>query len=567
MYSPVKLILISFLCFVAVGPADALLEDVLAFLNNWQYEQYTPNALRHGIEGPGVTPLGGITVGSVLGQYITRVDPVSGLLNTLIPQPFGEADDQVYGKDGTLVWTSLLSGLVRSRTIDGKIRVIGQNNPVTPNGVAFDGNGNCYYSQFPAGTGLYKVDPLGRVAQQFILDVISPMNGFDFDANNILYGPLPFTGQIVKINLATKTQTIVASGFVDVESVRFSNDKKTMYALDIGVSTLYSVNVQTGAKTVICTLSGLNYLDNFRPYGTDGFLLSDTVSNTLYLYKTSTKRFINLTPRSVFALPMGISFLGNNLYIADYVSEKRYNVGTKSLTTIARSGLQPITAGVAAQDVSFGIWNVFASDRYLAFSDFFDGRVQIRSTSTNAVVVATIPVGAPYGLALSSDYKYLIVNDFGTGVRVFNGPTYTTGKTLTTPFTTVTGMAIARDANTVYVADYAQGAVYKVNYVTGSYSTVATGISNPEGIAVYSGRYTDTIFVAAVGSKSLIQINASTGQKKTVATNLPIGLAGPETLPAPNTFTGVAVSPSGDVYITSDLNDALIKVVCTSRGF
>jgi len=552
-----------FVCLITLGSVSATLNLQNQYLGNWQTVLSTPFALRHGIQGPGVSPLGTISVGSVMGQYIAQVEFFTGASTTLLSQPLGEADDQVYGKDGTLVWTSLLSGLVRSRTPDLKVRVIGQNGPFTPNGVAFDNNGNCYYSQFPAGTGLYKVDPTGKAPQQFILDVIAPMNGFDFGSDNQIYGPLPFTGQIVRINVATKTQTVIASGFVDVESVRWSLDKKTLYALDIGTSSIYSVNPTTGAKTLICTVSGLNYLDNFRVYGTDGFLISDTVSNTLIYYKMSTKTFRNVTPRSVFGLPMGISFLGDNLYVADYVSEKSVNVNNNQVRTIARSGNQPPSAGPSAQDVSYGIWNILATQRYLVLSCFFDGRIQIRSTADNSVVVPTITALNVYGLAMSNNYQYLVAASYGTGVQVFTAPSYNVAKTVNTPFVNVTGLAHARDANTVYVADYTKGAIYKLNYITGQYSTIATGISKPEGLAVYNGRYSDTIFVAATGTKSVVQINVAFNYKFTVASNLPIGLPGAFSLADPNTFTGVAVHSSGDVYITSDINDSLIKLKCT----
>jgi len=356
-----------------------------------------------------------------------------------------------------------------------------------------------------------------------------------------------------------KTQTILSNTFLDIESVRWDLSKNHLYALDTGYNTIYRVSATTGAKTAVFTLPGNNYIDNFRFYDDNTILVSESTNNVLYQHNFITGATINLTPVSVLCLPMGISFVSNTLYIADFVLERKYNIATNTLSVIARGGLQP--PNPSTEDVSFGIFNVYSNPTYLALSCNFDGRVQIRLTTTNAVVTQ-VSAGWPYGVAITNDNSILLVNDFGTGLFVWNGVQFQTGRNLypTFPINDLTGMALASASNFVYVAGWSEGAIYKVNYLTGAYTTVITGLNLPEGIATHIVNGKEYIAVAEVGCQSISLVDVSQRTKVTVATRVPIGLQGPDTLPPPYTFTGVAVASNGDIYFTSDLNDALIKI-------
>jgi hypothetical protein len=69
------------------------------------------------------------------------------------------------------------------------------------------------------------------------------------------------------------------------------------------------------------------------------------------------------------------------------------------------------------------------------------------------------------------------------------------------------------------------------------------------------------LVVAEVGAKRRVQINPKDGTVTEIAGNLPIGLAAaPGDLPT-NIPTGVGVGASGVIYFSSDVENAIYKVV------
>ena len=80
----------------------------------------------------------------------------------------------------------------------------------------------------------------------------------------------------------------------------------------------------------------------------------------------------------------------------------------------------------------------------------------------------------------------------------------------------------------------------------------------PEGIALAPD---GMLIVAEVGAKRIIEIDPTDGTVTEIAANLPIGLAAaPGGLPT-NIPTGVGVGASGVIYFSSDLENAIYKVM------
>jgi sugar lactone lactonase YvrE len=87
---------------------------------------------------------------------------------------------------------------------------------------------------------------------------------------------------------------------------------------------------------------------------------------------------------------------------------------------------------------------------------------------------------------------------------------------------------------------------------------VATGLKMPEGIALAPD---GKLIVAEVGAKRIVEIDPKTGSVTEIAGNLPIGLAGaPGGLPT-NIPTGIGVGATGTIYFSSDIENAIYKVV------
>jgi streptogramin lyase len=80
----------------------------------------------------------------------------------------------------------------------------------------------------------------------------------------------------------------------------------------------------------------------------------------------------------------------------------------------------------------------------------------------------------------------------------------------------------------------------------------------PEGIALAPD---GKLVVAEVGAKRLIAIDPQDGKATEIAGNLPIGLpAAPGGLPT-NIPTGVGVGATGVIYFSSDVENAIYKVM------
>jgi streptogramin lyase len=85
---------------------------------------------------------------------------------------------------------------------------------------------------------------------------------------------------------------------------------------------------------------------------------------------------------------------------------------------------------------------------------------------------------------------------------------------------------------------------------------VASGLAQPEGLAV---NIDGSLLVVESGAGRLSRIDPSTGEVTSVAEGLALGAPGPPGYPPTWTFNGVAVGPSGNIYVTSDVSNALYR--------
>jgi streptogramin lyase len=109
----------------------------------------------------------------------------------------------------------------------------------------------------------------------------------------------------------------------------------------------------------------------------------------------------------------------------------------------------------------------------------------------------------------------------------------------------------------VYLTEAITGQVSKVES-NGEQTVIAKDLKMPEGIAVASD---GDLIVAEVGARRIVRIDPLKGTVTEIAANLPIGLpAVPGGLPT-NIPTGVGVGATGTIYFSSDIENAIYKVV------
>ena len=116
---------------------------------------------------------------------------------------------------------------------------------------------------------------------------------------------------------------------------------------------------------------------------------------------------------------------------------------------------------------------------------------------------------------------------------------------------------VAGSGGAIYLTEAFAGQVSKVE-ANVEKTVVAKDLKGPEGIALAPD---GKLIVAEVGARRIIQIDPANGTITEIAANLPIGLpAAPGGLPS-NIPTGVGVGATGVIYFSSDIENAIYKVV------
>jgi streptogramin lyase len=117
---------------------------------------------------------------------------------------------------------------------------------------------------------------------------------------------------------------------------------------------------------------------------------------------------------------------------------------------------------------------------------------------------------------------------------------------------------VATDDRTVYLTAAFSGQVLRIDLGDGNKAVIAKDLKMPEGIALTPG---GKLVVAEVGAKRLVEIDPQSGSMTEIAGNLPIGLVASPGLPPTDIPTGVGVGASGVIYFSSDIENAIYKVV------
>jgi len=114
------------------------------------------------------------------------------------------------------------------------------------------------------------------------------------------------------------------------------------------------------------------------------------------------------------------------------------------------------------------------------------------------------------------------------------------------------GMAAGPDG-AVYVAETAAGRILRIDTATGAKTVIAEDLRLPKSVAVDPD---GGLVVLETGARALSAIDPATGARTVIAEGLPVGQAA---VPVP-LAGGVAVGPSGTIYLTSDVENAIYRI-------
>ena len=527
--------------------AAAILVATGAHAQTYEVTKLVPGSAFHGVHGLGIDSTGRLFAGSVAGAALYEVDRDNGTAKIAIPSPEGMADDIAFAPDGTMAWTGFLTGDLYSRKGDGPIKKLASGLPGI-NSLAYRKDGRLYASTVFLGDTLYEIDVDGVKPPRMIMEKMGGLNGFEFGPDDMLYGPLWFKGQIAKVDVDKAELTVVADGFKVPAAVNFDS-KGNLWVVDTAVGQLVKVDPRTGAKKMVAQLKPS--LDNLAIDDKDRIFVSNMADNGIQEVDAETGAAKQIIVGKL-ALPGGIGVVSDagkdTIYVADVFAYRTVDGATGEVSEPARMHAAggtleyPMSATAKGDDVILSSW--------------FTGTVQVIDRKTGATREMMHDFKAPHDAIRLGDGSFL-VNELGTKslVRV-NGEHGEVRTPIIGGLEGPVGM-VGISNSAVYVTEAFSGQVSKVE--TNGYKTViVSGLKMPEGIALMPD---GKIVVAEVGARRIVQIDPQNGNLTEIAGNLPIGLAAtPGGLPT-NIPTGVGVGASGTIYFSSDIENAIYKVV------
>ena len=495
-----------------------------------------------GVHGLAIDTQGRLLAGSVVGSSLWEVNRQTGAARVLVPAPEGQADDIAVGPKGELAWTNYMIGVVRYRENDAApMRVLAKDLPGI-NSLDFDRrNGKLYASQVFLGDALWEIDVAGRTVPRLIKKDLGGFNGFEVGPDGMLYGPLWFKGQVVKINPANGDVTVINSEFKTPAAANLDG-KGNLWVIDTQTGELCRVDLATGRKTVAKQLKPA--LDNLAiaPDGT--IYVSNMADNSIEAFNPATGS-LNLLTGGKVAVPAGMKVEGNDLWVTDIFGFRNVNTQTGAVKDIFR---------MQASDMEYP-FAVGVSATHFALTSWFTGTVQMVDRRTLKTSAMLHGLKAPFDAIPMADGS-VVYAEIATGsITRASGAQWADKKVIVQGLAGPVQMVLGQDG-ALYVT-LAAGQLVRVNLADGSKTTVADGLALPEGLAQTPW---GSFIVAESAAKRLVEIDPVNGSRRSVAENLPIGMPGGVGMPPPYVVTGVAVGADGHIYVSSDLNNAIYRI-------
>ena len=142
-------------------------------------------------------------IASLVGREIVVMDQKTGKIIDWLNNELGveSPDDVAFGPDGSLYWTSLLTGTVGRISPDG----VKTEQFVGPgaNAITFSDDGRLFVALDFLGDALYELDPSLSNPIHLVAENFGFLNAMDFGPDGYLYGPIWTQGKVVRINVDT----------------------------------------------------------------------------------------------------------------------------------------------------------------------------------------------------------------------------------------------------------------------------------------------------------------------------------------------------------------------------
>jgi hypothetical protein len=436
-----------------------------------------------------------------------------------------------------------------------KIGLVGYSmNPALPTGLSFDGT-----------TGTISGTPTtGTLAANY---TVTAANNAGTNTATINIAVLPQTPTITSFTPTSvgtgQTIAITGTNFVTVTGVSFGGTAAASYTVNsatsitaiLGAGANGNVSVTTTGGTatlagfVVLVAPSISYatpqsypvgtaITTLSPTNTGGVVSASSTPNVGTLAGNSGGFQNGTGTNAYFNNPQGMVSDGTNLYVADWYNHRIRQIvlATGVTTTLAGNS----SAGMTN---STGTSATFYYPRGLALDgqgNLYVSQGEYGNSGIRKIVLAT---GAVTTLAGNTGSG----NQDGTGSNAY--------------FSTPGSITYDGQGN-LYVADQPNNNIRKIVIATGVVTTVATGFSNPMGIAYDGGN----LYVTEQGNNRIRKIVISTNTITTLAGSGGGGFAdGTGTAASFYSPIGITADGSGNLFV-ADFNNNRIRKIVISTG-
>ncbi len=502
-----------------------------------------------GVHGLGVDSEDKLYAGSVVGQRLYSVDLSSGKASVFTGPPKGMADDMEFLPDGTVVWTSISQNAVRAKSPNGEVRDLA-TNLASVNSIAFrEADEKLFVAQVFGGDGLWEIDTKGEKPPRNILKDMGGLNGFDIGPDGMIYGPLWFKKQIVKINPDDGELTVIADGFHTPAAANFDS-KWNLYVLDTATGEIFLVDYKTGEKSVFVQLK--TSLDNLAIDSKDRLYVSNMADNSIHVIDTKTKK-TDLVVKGGLSCPNMLSVVGNfgqskqssdSIFVADIFALRKIDGDSGAITDISRAHDQDATSAYTSV--------VAAGQNY--FYTLSNGAIQTLDRNTNKVVNTWRGIRGIQNLLELANGDLLIVHNRGYKLTRLNKNNFNEQTEIQHSINNIAGIAVS-EKDVVYITRSDDNKIYQLNLRNGSIEVFADNLDKPHSIALTSD---GELAVLENGNQALRLINLSdTKDSKIIVTNIPLGRFGNS---SSSVSLGLAAGNNGNLYVLSDKENSIYRI-------
>ncbi len=509
----------------------------------YSLQQLVPPSPFCGVHGLGIDGNDNLYAGSVVGQRLYSVDKVSGQVEVMVGPPKGMADDMEFLPDGTVVWTSISQNAVRAKSPKGEVRDLA-TNLASVNSIAYRvSDGRLFVAQVFGGDGLWELDVKGEKPPRSIIKDMGGLNGFDIGPDGMIYGPLWFKKQVVKINPDTGDLNVIAEGFHTPAAANFDS-QWNLYVLDTGTGEIVNVDIKTGNKSSFAQLE--TSLDNLAIDSKDVLYVSNMADNSIQAIDIKTKAIRSVVEPGL-SCPASLSVAPNkksqtdDIYIADVFALRKINGDTGEIVDIGRSH--------AADTPIHYATGVFAGAEY--FYVLSSGALQQYDRKTDQLINELSHIRGASFIAELGNGDLLVLSRRGQNLSLYSGENFQNRRLITDSLGGATSLAPI-DKNTVLAALPDSNAVVTVNLDNGVVEKQNLELQTPIDVAIGNNQQ----WLIRESHGRVLSVNPTQLDSRIVIEKFTSGRLNDGQGNRGNSFS---VGSKG-IYLLSDVNNAIYKV-------